>query len=259
VLALVFALAVALPVALGLLAATATPAGARPEARRGATALTVSAAASLTEAFTHIGTRFERRHRGTTVTFNFASSTALVTQISSGAPADVVATADLTPMDRLVADGRVTATPVPFARNRMVIAVKPGNPERVRSVTDLADVGVVALCGASAPCGTYAASVLRKAGVTVPESRVTRGTDARTTLGAVARGDATAALVYVSDVVAAGRTVTAVAIPDADNVVAVYPIAPVAGGAGRTARAFVDFVTGPQGQRILAASGFLPA
>lgn len=248
----------AIVVVAGATAATG-PAGAAVtgEARR--TTVTVSAAASLTEAFTRIGTRFERRTPRVAVTFNFGSSSTLATQIQSGAPADVFASADPAQMDRLVSGGQVTATPVPFARNRMTIVVKPGNPARIDGIADLATAGTVSLCGPSVPCGVYAARVLRAAGVQIPETRITRGADARTTLGAVARGDAVAAIVYASDAVAAGRAVTTVPVPDAANVVAVYPIAPVAGGNPRPARAFVDFVTGPTGQRILAAYGFLPA
>jgi molybdate transport system substrate-binding protein len=221
--------------------------------------LTVSAATSLTEAFTRIGARFERRNPGVTVAFNFSPSSTLATQIQAGAPADVFAAADPASMDRLVAGGQVTTTPVSFARNRMAIAVKPGNPGRITGVADLATAGTVSLCGPSVPCGAYAAGVLRTAGVTIPEARITRGTDARTTLGAVARGDAVAAIVYATDIAAAGRAVEAVAIPAVGNVVAVYPIAPVAGGDRRLARSFVDVVTGPTGQRILAGLGFLPA
>jgi len=248
--------AVAAVILLGATPATARPAGGTTPTG----SITVSAAASLTEAFTALGDRFERRNPRADVTFNFGSSSSLVSQIQAGAPADVFAAADLATMDRLVADGEVATTPTPFARNTMVIAVKPGNPEELTGVDDLADAGTISLCGAAAPCGVYAARVLERAGVTVPERRITRGADARATVGAVARGDAAAAIVYVTDVEAAGRSVAAVAIPAAQNVIAVYPIAPLAASSNRRlARAFVDFVTSPAGQRTLAAYGFLPA
>lgn len=226
--------------------------------RRPSGTITVSAAASLTEAFTQIKERFERRYRGATVTYNFGSSSALVNQIQGGAPVDAFASADLTNMDKLVAGGQVTASPTTFARNQMAIAVKPGNPQRVQSVADLARVGTVSLCGATVPCGVYAAGVLRKAGVSLPESHVTRGADAKATLAAVAQGDADAAIVYVTDVEAAGATVEGVSIPDDQNVVAVYPIAPIAGaGNPKLAKAFVEFVASPAGSRVLAKYGFL--
>jgi len=93
--------------------------------------------------------------------------------------------------------------------------------------------------------------------VAIPEDRVTRGTDATTTLGAVVTGDADAAVVYVSDGVAAGRSVTTVTIPADQNVTAVYPIAPLArSGSPRLAAAFVRFVRSAAGGRILVRNGF---
>lgn len=246
----------------GLLAAlVGSPAGAATAtAKKPSGTITVSAAASLTEAFTAIGQRFQKQNPKASVTFNFGASSALVTQIQGGAPADVYASADLTNMDKLVAGGQVTETPTPFARNQMEIAVKPGNPQKVTGVAGLASIGTIALCGATVPCGVYAASVLKKANVTIPESSVTRGADAKATLAAVSQGDANAAIVYVTDVIAAGTTVTGVAIPPEQNVVAVYPIAPVAASANpKLAAAFISYVVSPAGQKILAKYGFLPA
>lgn len=241
-------------------AARAVPALTRHPPARPSGSITVSAASSLTAAFTAIRTRFEQRTPDSAVTLNFGSSSALATQIARGAPVDVFASADRATMDRLVAGSQVRTRPVPFARNRMAIAVKPGNPSTVTAVADLARVaarGVVALCGPAVPCGIYAARVLRKAGVTIPESHVTRSADATTTVGAVAHGDAGAAIVYASDVTAAGAAVDAVAIPTDQNVVAVYPIAPVAASANpRLAAAFVAFVVSPAGRRILDRYGF---
>ena len=244
-----------------LAALVVTPAGAAtPTAKKPTGAITVSAAASLTEAFTAIGEKFQKQNPKATVTFNFGSSSTLVTQIQGGAPADVYASADLTNMDKLVSGGQVTATPTPFARNQMEIAVKPGNPSKVASVADLADIGTVSLCGATVPCGIYAASVLKKANVTIPESSITRGADVKATLAAVSQGDANAAIVYESDVQSAGTTVAGVMIPADQNVVAVYPIAPIAASSNlKLARAFISYVVSPAGQKILAKYGFLAA
>lgn len=252
---------VLLPVALLVALATAfsaAPAGASRPAAKPSGSITVSAAASLTEAFGAIGEKFEKQNPKATITFNFGSSSALVTQIQGGAPADVFASADLTTMDKLVSGGQVTDTPTPFARNQMQLAVKPGNPMKVTSVADLADLGTVSLCGPTVPCGVYAASVLKKAGVTIPESSITRGVDAKATIAAVAQGDANAAIVYVTDVKAAGTTVSPVEIPVDQNVIAVYPIAPIESSSNpKLGSAFVAFVASPAGQRILAKYGFL--
>lgn len=216
--------------------------------------LTVFAATSLTGAFTDLAQRFEDARNGVSVTLNFAASSALVQQVREGAPADVVAFADSTTMSRV---RHLVRAPVVFARNRLVIVTKPGNPTRIRSVADLQDAPVLSLCGAEVPCGKYAAEALRKAGVTVDESRISRGQNAGATLGAVAEGDATAAIVYTTDAIAIGAKVSVVRVPARHNVVAAYPIATRKDGA--LARAFVDYVQSRAGQRVLRAHGFLAA
>ena len=103
---------------------------------------------------------------------------------------------------------------------------KPGNPKDVKTLADLADPRRSSRCAAdTVPCGKYAAQILQTAGVTIPETNVTRGQDVKATLGAVTTGDADAAIVYVTDAKSAGDAVVAVAIPDAENAIATYPIA----------------------------------
>ena len=118
--------------------------------------ITVSAAGSLTEAFTKMGADFQKANPDTTVTFNFAASSALVQQIQGGAPADVFVSADGTNMQKLVSGGQVKAEPTVFAANELTIVVKPSNPNRVKSMADLADLDVVPLCADAVPCGKYA-------------------------------------------------------------------------------------------------------
>lgn len=221
--------------------------------------ITVSAAASLTEAFGEIGRAFEAANPGTEVVFNFDASSALVEQIEQGAPADVFASADEANMSKLTADNLVDGPPEVFARNQAVIVTKPGNPEGIKRLADLADVGVVALCGEEVPCGKIAAKVLEEAGVSIPSDRITRGQNVKATLGAVANGDAEAGIVYVTDAEAAGATVQAVSIPETAASINVYPIAVLkASGNKAVARAFVDWVASDAGQAALKAAGFLP-
>lgn len=253
------ALATGAGVVLVTVGPTVAPAGGSAAARVDGE-ITVSAASSLARAFDRMGAVFSRRHPGATVRFNYGSSSALAAQIEAGAPADVYAAADRASMDRLVARGAVTDTPVVLARNTMTIAVKRGNPRRVRSLRDLASVPVVALCNPSAPCGVYAARILAAAGVTIPESRITRGADATATLGAVATGDADAAVVYATDVPPASPAVAAVPVPATENVDVVYPVAALADSdRPKVAAAFVRFATSARGRRILEHHGFLAA
>jgi molybdate transport system substrate-binding protein len=221
--------------------------------------ITVSDAASLTEAFDRIGAEFMAENPGVDVTFNPGSSATLATQIEGGAPADVFASADEATMDRLVTGDLVDGEPLVFARNRLVIVTEPGNPEDIETLADLPGAGVVALCGETVPCGRYAAELLQRANVTLPETSVTRGQDAKATLAAVTNGDAVAAVVYVTDARTTGERVEAVTIPNAVNVLANYPIAVLRQtGASEAAQAFVDFVLSDTGQTTLRQFGFLP-
>jgi len=219
--------------------------------------LTISAATSLTDAFTELAKQFRKVNKGVKVRLNFGSSSTLIAQVQSGAPSDIMASADLTNLEKLVASGNVVVTPKVFARNTMAIAVKPDNPKSVRSVADLASLSFIALCGKTVPCGVYASSVLTRAGVVIAESKVTRGIDVKATLSAVANGDADAAIVYKTDVLAAKKTVIGIDIPSAQNVKAMYGIAPIRGSKNpANAKAFIDFVLSEQGWQILKSFGF---
>ena len=219
--------------------------------------LTISAATSLTDAFTELAKQFRKVNKGVKVRLNFGSSSTLIAQVQSGAPSDIMASADLTNLEKLVASGNVAVTPKVFARNTMAIAVKPGNPKSVRSVADLSSLSFIALCGKTVPCGVYASSVLTRAGVVIAESKVTRGIDVKATLSAVANGDADAAIVYKTDVLAAKKTVVGIDIPSAQNVKAMYGIAPIRGSKNpANAKAFIDFVLSEQGWQILKSFGF---
>jgi molybdate transport system substrate-binding protein len=137
------------------------------------------------------------------------------------------------------------------------IAVKPSNPEKVKSIKDLARLKTIAMCGKAAPCGVYASSVLSRAGVVVKESNITRGVDAKATLGAVVTGDADAAIVYKTDVLSVGKAVKTVEIAASSNVKAAYGISVVRNSKSTTlARAFNDFVLSEQGWKILKGFGF---
>jgi molybdate transport system substrate-binding protein len=219
--------------------------------------ITVAAATSLTAPFTTIGADFERSNPGSDVTFTFDSSTTLANQIRSGAATDVFAPADEATMNRLAGEDLIAGPPQVFARNRLAIVVKKGNPRGVRTLADLATAGTVSLCGADAPCGRYADQILTQAGVTIPADRITRGQNVKATFAAVAEGDAEAGIVYATDVT--GGKVEAVTIPDTANAIAVYPIGAVtATGNGPAARAFVAYLLSPPAQAVLAAAGFLP-
>ena len=235
-------------------------AGSKGEAPGLSGSVVVSAAASLTDAFADVGEDFSEIHPDVKVMFNFDSSTTLSTQILEGAPADLFAPADEANMRKLTDANLISGEPKVFTRNELVIVTKPGNPEGIETLADLAGAGVISLCGEKVPCGKYAAEALAKAGVTIDESSITRGQDVGATLTAVTDGDAVAGIVYVTDAAKAGDKVEAVSLPEDVNVIATYPIGVLSGSTNiEVARAFMDHVLGGEGQEVLADFGFVPA
>jgi molybdate transport system substrate-binding protein len=217
----------------------------------------VFAAASLTDAFNALGTSFQGANSGVTTKFNFAGTPTLVTQIEQGAPADVFASADTTNMDKLTADGFTTGISQVFARNKLEIVVAPGNPKGITALADLAKPGVIYITEApTVPAGKYALQALKLAGVTVTPKSLE--TDVKSVVGKIELGEADAGIVYTTDVKAAGSKVAGVPIPDADNVIATYPIVAVkATSDAAAANAFIAYVLSATGQAKLQSFGFL--
>jgi molybdate transport system substrate-binding protein len=217
--------------------------------------ITIFAAASLTGTFTQLGKQFEAAHPGDTVKFSFGPSSGLATQVTSGAPADVFASAAPANMDQVVSAGDAS-NPQTFAKNKMEVAVPPNNPAKVTSVNDLAKKSVkVALCQPQVPCGVAAAEVFKNVGITVKP--VTLQTDVKSVLTQVELGNVDAGMVYVTDAMAAGTKVKGVTIPASENASTLYPIATISSSKHKSeAQAFVAYVLSPAGQKVLAAAGF---
>lgn len=219
----------------------------------------VLAAASLTEPFTELARQFEAARPGRDIRLGFAASSTLAGQIEAGAPADVVVSADEETMRRLVDAGHATRAGV-AARNRLQVAVAPGNPLGLSGLADLARPGlVVVVCAPAVPCGRLAAGALRRAGVTVAPAA--HESNVKGVLSRVVLGEADAGVVYATDVAAARGRVAGVdlGIPDDPELQASYPVALTARGRDRgAAGAFVDLVLSPTGRRTLARHGFLP-
>ncbi|MBB1246022.1 molybdate ABC transporter substrate-binding protein, partial [Streptomyces durbertensis] len=213
------------------------------------TRLTVLAAASLTDVLRTAGAAYEKEHERTRVRFSFAGSQELVAQVRQGAPADVLVTADTDSMDTLA--GR-TGDPAVVARNRLVIAVAKGNPERVGGLADLARPGLkVVLAAPEVPAGRYAREVLdrQKAEVT----SVSDEPNVRAALSKVELGEADAGLVYATDAAASDRVDTVV-VPDKQNVDVAYPAAVLKDSAhGKAAAGFVEWLNSPAARRVSSA------
>lgn len=218
--------------------------------------IVVLAASSLTESFTTLGKTFESQHPGAKVTFSFAASSELASQIQGGAPADVFASASPATMQQVSDAGAVAGQATVFVRNSLEIAVPAGNPAKVTGLADFAKKPLtIALCAPEVPCGVAADKVFEIAKITPAPD--TLEADVKATLAKVTLGEVDAALVYRTDVQAAGNKVEGIDFPEAAQAVNDYPIAVLKDSKdAATARAFVDLVRSSEGGSVLMAAGF---
>lgn len=233
--------------------------------------LTVFAAASLTESFKAIADAYTRRNPGIALQFSFAGSQQLAAQLEQGAHADVFASADQRWMDYAREHSLTSGEAVVFARNRLIVVVPKSNPARINRLQDLARRGIkLVVAGEAVPAGKYSRAMLANLGTLDGfgarfPSRVLANvvSNEETVKGVVTKvqlGEADAGIVYVTDVTAeVSRFVTRLEIPEAQNVIAAYPISAVRSSENQEgARDFIAFVLSDDGQRILHQHGFLP-
>ena len=240
---------------LGAALALALSACGGPSTESGLGTVNVFAAASLSDAFGRIAADVEQAHPGLRVTLNVGASSALAQQIVSGAPADVFAAASPATMSIVTDAGEATATQV-FARNRLEIAVPAGNPGEVTGLSDFADPDrTLALCAPEVPCGAAAAAVFASAGIRASPDTLEQ--DVRAALSKVVLGEVDAALVYRTDVLAAGDKVRGIGFPEAGRAPSDYLLATLTSAPNApAARAFAAYILSSEGRQILAKAGF---
>ena len=232
--------------------------------------VTVFAAASLTDAYAEISDAIERRHPNVTVRVETAGSQTLVTQLSEGAGADILATADTISMRRAQEASLIAGEPAIFAANRLVIVTPPDNPAGIDGIEDLAtdDVRLV-IAAEEVPAGRYARGAIcawaggdADAIAAIGDNVVSEEIDVRSVMTKVQLGEADAGVVYASDAMAAemtGTPLNVIEFPEDIPTAAAYPIAAVEGGNVVAAQAFISFVLSDEGQQILEDYGFIPA
>lgn len=223
--------------------------------------ITVSAAASLTDAFKELGPKFEASKPGATVRFNFAASGVLLQQISQGAPVDVFASADQDTMNR-AADQKLvdTATRKNFASNSLVLIEAAKEGPGVKSLQDLTGPAVKKIAvgkTATVPVGRYTKEVLDGAKLWTPlEPKFVQADSVRQVLDYVSRGEAEAGFVYRTDAAIMGDKVKVV-LTTSGHTPVTYPVAVVAESKQKDlAQDFIAFLSTDTAQQTLARFGF---
>ncbi|MEJ7838348.1 MAG: molybdate ABC transporter substrate-binding protein [Thermomicrobiales bacterium] len=229
--------------------------------------MTVFAAASLVDGFTVIETNLESANPGLDIVVETAGSQTLVTQLTEGAEADVLATASTGSMANAIDAGVISGDAANFIGNRLVIITPFDNPADVTSFEDLAnDDLLLVLAGAEVPAGQYARNAICTGDddfiATVGNNIVSEEENVRNVLAKVQIGEADAGIVYASDAVTAtlaGAEINVIEFPHSINTTAVYPIAPVTGGNAALADAFISYILTADGQQTLLDYGFTSA
>ena len=223
--------------------------------------LTVSAAASLTNAFKEIGAAFEAGNPGSRVRLNFGASGALLQQIANGAPVDVFASADQETMDQAQKQGLVdAATRADFVRNTLVVVVPGDSKQMANALPDLRSGRFKRIAigqPASVPVGRYTRTVLEQAGLwSAIEPKMIAAQSVRQALDYVARGEVDAGFVYATDAaIMPGKVRVLFTVPTRTPIL--YPIAALKSARERAlAQRFVQFVASPASRAVLARYGF---
>ncbi|HSW25139.1 MAG TPA: molybdate ABC transporter substrate-binding protein [Burkholderiaceae bacterium] len=223
--------------------------------------LTVSAAASLTNAFKDLAPLFEAANPGTKVLYNFGASGALLQQIDKGAPVDVFASADQETMDQAQAKGLVQAAQRRNFVSNMLVVIVPGSaaktPEAVADLTQAAYHRIAIGLPASVPVGRYTKGVLEAGGHWgAIEPKMIGANNVRQVLDYVARAEVDAGFVYATDAALMPNKVkVALTVPTTTPIL--YPVAPLpAGPNAATGQRFVDFLQSAPAQGVLARYGF---
>jgi molybdate transport system substrate-binding protein len=223
--------------------------------------LVVSAAASLTNAFTDIGKEFEKAKPDAKVLFNFAGSGQLLQQLSRGAPVDVFASADQETMDKAGKQNLIVrGTRGNFVRNKLVLVMPSNSALGIKSLDDLGSAEVKRIAVAnpdSVPVGRYSKEALKAAKLwdTLKEKYITT-TNVRQSLDYTARGEVDAGFVYLTDaLIMPNRVKIAFEVPLSTEIW--YPVAVVKGnGNENRAREFIAYLKSETAQRILQKYGF---
>lgn len=229
--------------------------------------LTVFAAASLREAFEDMALVYQQE-TNVRLSLAFDASSALRTQIEQGAPADVFASADLRNAEALAAAGLTEAAPVAFAGNQLVIIVPADNPAGIRSPADLAEPRLrIVAAGDNVPITQYALQAVQNLAAiegypsgfadAYAANIVSREDNVRAVATRIELGEGDAAIVYATDAVVSGEAVRTIELPAEANVRATYAAVAVRSSPRlQDARAFMGWLTGSEGQRILGRHGF---
>lgn len=260
--------------------ASQTANGAQDTRSAQTTELTVFAAASMTETLNQIAEDYKTVEPNVFLTFNFASSGDLLSQIKEGADCDVFISAAPKQMDALDGslkddadknpdglDELLDGTRIDLLENKVVLAVPEGNPKNIESFDRLADrleagEGFLAIGNSDVPVGQYTRKIFVHYGLdeqSLADAGVlTYGSNVKEVTTQVIEGAVDCGIIYATDAYSAGLKSVDEATADMCGQV-IYPAAVLRNSAHPDeAKAFLDYLTGEDAGRVFESVGFTP-
>ena len=260
--------------------ASQTANGAQDTQSAQTTELTVFAAASMTETLNQIAEDYKTVEPNVSLTFNFASSGDLLSQIKEGADCDVFISAAPKQMNALDGslkddadknpdglDELLDGTRIDLLENKVVLAVPEGNPKNIDSFDKLADrlgAGEVflAIGNSDVPVGQYTRKIFAHYGLderSLADAGVlTYGSNVKEVTTQAIEGAVDCGIIYATDAYSAGLESVDKATADMCGQV-IYPAAVLRNSAHPDeAKAFLDYLTGEDAGRVFESVGFTP-
>ncbi len=224
--------------------------------------LTISAAISLKDALDSIKAAYASQAPGVGISMNYGASGTLQLQIEQGAPVDIYISAAPKQMDALKSKGMLLEdTRKDLLRNGIVLIVPKGSTLGVSTFQDLLkpDVKRVALGEpVTVPAGKYAQEVLAHLGIyDQVNAKAVLAKDVRQVLTYVETGDVDAGIVYTTDALSSSKVKIVAKAPANSHEPVIYPVAVIKTTKDpAAAKAFEDFLSGPEGRVIFEKYGF---
>jgi molybdate transport system substrate-binding protein len=231
-------------------------------APQGKTELTVSAAISLKDSLDAVKGLYTTANPNISILTNYGASGTLEIQIEQGAPVDVFLSAAPKQMDALDAKGLLLeSTRKELLRNEIVLIVPTDSSLQISSFQDLthANVGKVALGEPTVvPAGQYAKEVLTNLGIyDAVSSKAVLAKDVRQVLTYVETGNVDAGIVYATDALSSSKVRVVAQAPENSHSPVIYPVAAIKSSKNpAAARAFTNFLSGPQARAVFQKYGF---
>ena len=258
--------------------ASQTADGAQDTQSAQTTELTVFAAASMTETLNQIAEDYKTVDPNVSLTFNFASSGDLLSQIREGADCDVFISAAPKQMNALDGslkddadknpdglDELLGGTRIDLLENKVTLAVPEGNPKDIKSFDDLADKlksgdVLLAIGNSDVPVGQYTQKIFAHYGLDeaalASSGVLTYGSNVKEVTTQVSEGAVDCGIIYATDAFSAGLVTVDEATADMCGQV-IYPAAVLKNSAhADEAKAFLDYLTTDEAGKVFESVGF---